>query len=206
MKNIKNLIFSTIVVLSFTPCMQAEKELSEEENHTGMSYTPNSPDAPKKYHAYLIDGTGFETDTLPPEGVVAGATMTIVEGNNQTVERTKEHDDKTLFARFEPLQVIIKDSGGKRLKNVRVAFSVDEKSQTDPCQATEIGGHSNLVYVMTDKKGIATLSIMWNHSTAKHDDMKLNKSVSAYHGDGPFSVIATHGETTVCFNLTVGKP
>ena len=194
-------------MLSLTSWVQAkEKSLEETKDHSGISYFANSPDAPKKYHACLIDGTGFETDTLPPEGVVAGATMTIVEGNNQMVERTKEHDDTTLFARFEPLQVIIKNSAGERLKNVRVAFSLYEKSKTDPCQSIDIGGESNLVYVMTDKKGIATLSINWNHSTGNNNDMKLNKSVRACHKDGPFSVIATHGETTVCFNLTVGKP
>lgn len=218
-------MISALLALSATPLVTA-KESPEEEarNYSGMSYTLTSADAAKKYDAYLTDGWGFKTDTLPPEGVVAGATMTILKGDGQTVKRTQDQDDTTLTARFEPLQVSIKDFAGKPLKNVRVLFQ--SAKTIDPCPAVQMTASGpDLVYVMTDKHGVATLSLMWNHSSSKDSsddkvkrrksdrkmkrdksdsEMKRNKSIAAYHSDGPFSILATFGETKVTFHLTVG--
>jgi hypothetical protein len=201
MKNYKTLVFSTFLALSATPLVRAKESPPEEiKNYSGISYTLNSP-----------------------EGVVAGATMKII-SDGQKLKRIKDQDDPILTARFAPLQVSIKNSAGKLLKNVRVLFQVDKTS--DPCQAVQITADgSQVVYVMTDKHGVATLSLRWNHSTSNYDidrkkkrekayrklkfiksdtKMKRDKSVEAYHMDGPFSILATYGENKVCFHLTVG--
>jgi hypothetical protein len=225
MKNYKTLVFSTLLALSATPLVRAKESPPEEiKNYSGISYTLNPPDAPEKYHAYFVDCTDFDTDVLPPEGVVAGATMKIIKGDGQKLKRIKDQDDPILTARFAPLQVSIKNSAGKPLKNVRVLFEVDKTN--DPCQAVQIAADGpQVVYVMTDKRGVATLSLRWNHSTSNYDidrkkkrekayrklkfiksdtKMKRDKSVEAYHMDGPFSILATYGENKVCFHLTVG--
>lgn len=174
----------------------------------GASFVSNQPGVGKKYSVRLSNYRGFKTNSLPPEGFVARATMVITKGDGQVVNRAlSQRNNMIPTAVFEPLQVCVKNADGKPAANVRVKFRVYERSRTG-VQAIQISPSGNpVVYVMTDKRGRATLNLMAGptiQGTPVSDWGKHYKSVLVYYADGPFPVIATHGDIKVVFKLKAG--
>lgn len=59
---------------------------------------------------------------------------------------------------------------------------------------------------MTDEHGDATLGIMPNGIPNTSDPrFKMGQSINAYYEDGPFTIIASFGDTKVLFHLVVGE-
>jgi hypothetical protein len=116
-------------------------------------------------------------------------TMTIVSGDNQKQAR---NTGGPATARFAPLQVALKDSAGKGVPNVQVAFMCSVPVPVKiRCQMD--GGLHGVVLAPTDGNGIATLNQM------------SGNSLWAYYDDGPITVLAHAGEPSVTFHLTVGN-
>lgn len=207
MKKLEKIIIIIALALGTVSHVEAkDPSVGKFMEFMGLSFTLSQPGEGKKYHVYSRDNTGSGVDTLPPEDYKVGSKMAITKGDRQVVKRTKNLKDGTLFAIFEPLQVCIKDAKGKPRPNVRVLFQIEENSKkTGPAaQITATG--TPKVYVMTDKRGMATLSLLSELPLAfpKGSEMKLGKSAIAYYEDGPFSVVATHGKTKVVFHLKAG--
>lgn len=208
MKKLEKIIIIIALALGTVAHVEAkDPSVGKFREFMGLSFTLNQPGEGKKYQVYLRDNTGFEVDALPPEDYKVGSKMMITKGDRQVVKRTKKLNNEALLAVFEPLQVCIKDAKGKPRPNVRVLFQIDENSKKigQGAQITATG--TPKVYVMTDKRGMATLSLMWNEPTLespKASEMKRDKSAIAYFKDGPFSVVATHGKTKVVFHLKAG--
>jgi hypothetical protein len=116
-------------------------------------------------------------------------TLTIVSGDNQKLAR---NTGSPAMARFAPLQVAVRDSAGRGVPNVQVAFMCSAPIGSKiVCQID--GGLHGVVLALTDGNGIATLQQM------------SGNSLWAYYADGPITVLAHAGEPTATFHLTVGN-
>jgi hypothetical protein len=129
------------------------------------------------------------TDAPPPPPPTAGATMTLVSGDNQTAPRLGTSSGIPT-ATFAPLVVHVTDASGKVLTGVIVSFSVGSHPNAMACQTEPSGSGASTI--TTDGAGNATLNRMGG------------KSASIYYADGQCQIVATYGAATVTFHLNAG--
>ena len=203
MKTYRYVILTAIVMSISTLSIHAKAgRHAKSKNTIGNSYYQVDAGG-SDYFVISRDRVSGGTSRLPNEGFVAGATITKVKGDGQRLVRKKHKDFDTITAIFEPLIVKVKDAAGKPLVNVRVLFQPDKATKILGQAVQIVPSGDNLLYVMTDKRGDATLGIMSN-GTKEPDADDMKQSVHVYYEDGPFTIIASFGDQKVSFHLEAG--
>ena len=133
--------------------------------------------------AYGMFKVTFNLTVLPDPWT----TLAIVSGDSQKLPRNSGGPPS---ARFAPVRVALRDSAGRGVANVQVAFLFLNMPGGMRCQMTSSG--YPVPPILTDSNGMATL------------DQALGNSLWCYFADGPVDVMARAGAVSARIHFTVG--